>query len=116
MTKWSYCDGQQAGQLQVDGAVTVAQVGQLKELLARAVDQAETVLVDLSRVDQVDIAGLQLFCAAQRYAGVRGKTLRLSGGGERCRALVRTAGFVHGAWCNAREKTSCLWREWHDPC
>jgi anti-anti-sigma factor len=111
MTEWSYDEEQQAGQLWVDGAVTVAQVGQLKEHLVKAIDQAEMVLVDLSRVSQVDIAGLQLFCAAYRQACARGRTLKLCGGGEPFRDLVRATGFAHGAWCGAREKTACLWTE-----
>src|SRR5512145_2649577 len=52
MTEWSYDDEQRAGKLQVDGVATVAQVGQLKELLIKAIDQAELVLVDLGRVNQ----------------------------------------------------------------
>ena len=111
MTQWTFDEEQQAGQLRVDGSATIAQVGQLKELLVQAVDQAHMVLVDLSRVDQVDIAGLQLFCAAHRFACTRGRGIKLSGGGERFLALVRAAGFTHGAWCSAREQIPCLWAE-----
>jgi len=111
MTQWTFDEEQQAGQLRVDGSATVAQVGKLKELLVQAVDQAHVVLVDLNRVDQVDIAGLQLFCAAHRFACARGKTLQLFGGGERFRTLASTAGFVRGSWCSVREKAPCLWTE-----
>jgi len=111
MTEWSQHVERQAGQLQVEGAVTVAEVAQLKELLVRMVVEAETLQVDLSRVDQVDIAGLQLFCAAHRFACTRGRGIKLSGGGERFLALVRAAGFTHGAWCSAREQIPCLWAE-----
>jgi anti-anti-sigma factor len=111
MTEWVYDEEQQVGQLQVSGAVTVAQVGRLKEQLVQSMVQAEMVLVDLSRVSQVDIAGLQLLCAAHRDACTRGKVLKLCGGNERFRDLVSAAGFAHGNWCNAGEKTPCLWME-----
>jgi ABC-type transporter Mla MlaB component len=111
MTQWVFDKEQQVGRLQIDGAVTVAQVGQLKAMLMEAVEQAQTVLVDLSRAEPVDMAGLQLFCAAHRFARACGKELRCCGGGERLRVLVCAAGFAHGTWCNAREQTPCLWAE-----
>ena len=111
MTQWSYDEEQQVGQLLVDGPVTVDQVAQLKELLLQALGQAHMVRVELSRVGQVDIAGLQLFCAAHRLACGCGKELKLSGGEERFQALAGTAGFARSVWCNVREKSPCLWTE-----
>ena len=111
MTQWAFDEERQAGQLRIDGPVTIAQVAELKELLMQAVEQAQTVVVELSRVDQVDIAGMQLFCAAHRLACGCGKELKLSGGGERFRALAGTAGLDRGSWCSIREKTPCLWTE-----
>lgn len=48
----------------------------IREQLLAALEQADTVDVDLSRVTETDSAGMQLLVAAQAEATARGKRLR----------------------------------------
>lgn len=109
MSRWSFDEGQKTGELVVTGAVTVAQVGELKELLLAAIEQAPLVQVDLGQVEQIDIAGVQLFCAAHRLAGNRGGALVIKTFGVRVRELIVNSGFAHTLRCDHACSSACLW-------
>jgi anti-anti-sigma factor len=109
MTQWLYDEQRQAGELAVTGAVTVAQVDELKLLLIEAIAQAPLILVDLGQVEEIDVAGLQLFCAAHRLAANGGKTFKVTTVGACVLQLVRSAGFVHATICDRQRGEPCLW-------
>jgi anti-anti-sigma factor len=109
MTEWLYDEQREAGELVVTGAVTVARVDELKPLLLEAIAQAPSILVDLGRVEEIDVAGLQLFCAAHRLAANGGKTFNVTTVGACVLQLVRTAGFVHATICDRQRGRPCLW-------
>ena len=109
MTNWS-CDAEQrAGKLAVVEGLTVAQVCRLQAALLHGLDEADQVALDLGAVSEVDIAGLQLLCAAHRLAVARGKELLLFGVGDRVLELVHTAGFVRGSQCGIGRDVPCFW-------
>lgn len=116
MSRWSFDEQQQVGIVTVTGMVTVTQVGALRSVLLEALDQSPRVRVDLGQIDEIDVAGIQLICAAYRQASVSGKLLEVSSAGEHIRQLVRSAGFAHAAVCDSERKSACLWAGWHDPC
>jgi len=95
--------------LTLNGDLTITRVGELKALLVEALEQAETVTVDISAIEDVDVAGLQLLCAANRFAAGRGRSITLVGCGAGVQTLVHTAGLVHGAHCGAGSHPACLW-------
>lgn len=109
MTEWRFDEQQQVGELVVSGAVTVARVGELKKVLIDAIGQARLIQIDLGRVEQIDIAGLQLFCAAHRLAGANGKQLSITTVGDAVLQLVRNAGFAHALVCDQGCHSACLW-------
>jgi anti-anti-sigma factor len=111
MTRWSFDKKQQAGELVVSGAVTVSQVGELQALLLEALSQAPLVQVDLSQVEEIDVAGIQLLCAAHRLAGKNGRRLEVKNIGARVRQLIRNAGFAHASVCSSGENRACLWAQ-----
>ena len=57
----------------LEGNVTIAHAAELKELLARVVSEATEVVVDMEKITQLDLSGIQLFCSA---------CLSAEGGGE----------------------------------
>lgn len=111
MTRWSFDKKQQAGELAVSGAVTVAQVGELRALLLEALDQSPLVQVDLGQVEEIDIAGIQLLCAAHRLTAGSGRRLDVKNASERVRRLVESAGFAHAAVCESARNSACLWEQ-----
>jgi len=96
MSEWTYDAQQQIGRLIIEGGLTVAQAGQVRGLLLQGFATAERVECDLSRVIEADIAGLQLLCAARRYADAHGKTLVLAGSSARLTGMARQTGFSRG--------------------
>lgn len=106
---WSYDAEQQVGKLALEQGLTIAQGGQLKEALLLGLDEADRVVIDIGAVSDVDISGLQLLCAAHRFAVAHGKELLLTGAGDRILELVRAAGFVRGSLCNSGKDVACFW-------
>lgn len=109
MTNWNYNAEQRAGKLTVEQGMTISQVCMLGKALLQGLDKADQVVLDLGAVHDVDIAGLQLLCAAHRHAVAHGKELHLAGIGEQLRELARAAGFVRGELCSIGRDVPCFW-------
>lgn len=62
--------------IDIEGRFSIHTAAELRQRLLDALDAADTVEVDLSRVHEIDSAGVQLMLAARREAGARDKTLR----------------------------------------
>jgi len=109
VTRWTFDEQQQTGELKVSGAVTVSQVAEIRKLLLKALDQAPLVRLDLGQVEAIDIAGLQLFCAAHRLADRTGRCLAIVALGEPVLKLVHEAGFAHLPVCDQDRQSACFW-------
>jgi anti-anti-sigma regulatory factor len=98
--------------LKVSGRVTIAQASGFREALLGALDAAKELQVDLSGVTQIDLAGLQLLCAAHQSAESVGKRFEvLAGGNEIFRSVVSDAGFPRHVGCARDTSCSCIWIE-----
>lgn len=110
MTDWAYDAGTKTGRLVVTGSLTIMQVGRLRDALLQGFAEAVRVVVDLGGVGEIDIAGLQLLCAARRFAREHGKELQLTGPGDRLCDLARSTGF----WRSAGGEDFCFSDKiWH---
>ncbi|AAO54448.1 MULTISPECIES: STAS domain-containing protein [Pseudomonas syringae group] len=65
--------------MQIDGELTIYTVTELAARLLPQIAGAARVEVDLSRVTEMDGAGLQLLAVIQREAGKTGTALHLTG-------------------------------------
>jgi anti-anti-sigma factor len=63
----------------VHGELTVSTGADVRDDLLSALDTADEVEVDLTRVTEIDSAGIQIMIAAKREASARGKSLRFFG-------------------------------------
>lgn len=109
MTNWSFDAEIRAGRLVVGQGVTIATVEPVREALLQGFAAADRIVLDLGGSGEIDVAGLQLFHAAHRFAGERGKVLQLVNVGERLCELARAAGFAHGETGNADKNTPDAW-------
>jgi anti-anti-sigma factor len=66
-------------QLPIEGEMTIFIAQQLRDTLMPAIAQSDEIEIDLSRVTEVDAAGMQLMISAKLEAILRGKTLRYVG-------------------------------------
>lgn len=63
--------------LQPAGGMTIYNAAEWKASLLQALEQGETLELDLSRVEELDSAGLQVLMLAKREAAQRGKQLTI---------------------------------------
>ncbi|MEZ5444265.1 MAG: STAS domain-containing protein [Gammaproteobacteria bacterium] len=77
----------------VEDSLDIRVVVDLRAQLLDALEKAETVIVDLSRVSSADAAGLQLLLGAQRHASACGRRLELAGATPALRSAASAAGL-----------------------
>jgi anti-sigma B factor antagonist len=65
--------------LAIEGDMTIYRAAELRDAILAALDGAATLEIDLSGVDEIDTAGLQLLVLAKRTALADGRALRLLG-------------------------------------
>ena len=69
-------------------------------------------VLNLSKVEEVDLSFLQLLCAAHKSASNAGKTFTLEGAlSEPLIRKAREAGFACRKECGPHVNGDCLWRE-----
>lgn len=94
----------------LEGELTVYNAAAVRDDLLQVLGQSEEVELDLGEVTTVDLAGLQLLCAAHRLAHHRGKTLSLAPGSQTALFEARrAAGFMHNKSCRHALETDCFW-------
>lgn len=93
--------------LQVSGEATIQNIQQFREALVEGLKAHSDLMVDCSKVTDVDVSCLQLLCSAHQTH----QTLKLSP--ETLKSLMKVvepAGFARlGGCCNVDDKQSCLW-------
>ncbi len=70
---------QQSGHIAIAGELTIYTVLELKDKLLTGLSATEELELDLSEVDEIDAAGLQLLVMIKRQAAVLDKVVRFIG-------------------------------------
>lgn len=97
-------------QVKISGAATIAHAEALKTELLAALNAAPEVRVDLSELEEIDLTGLQLLCAAHHSAQHREKAFLVhDGGNQKYRDVVSNAGFQRHVGCARDNSSSCIW-------
>ena len=105
-------EGPSSGYLQLQGSATLEFSTELCAALLDSLDKTENLVVDVSRITDLDVSALQLFCAARRSAIKRRKNMVLGKNpSETFYTTVLDAGFnrPHTANCWLTAGTQCLW-------
>ena len=93
------------------GDLTVRRIATLKAELQFALDGHQRLTLRLSDVKEIDLAFLQMLCAAHRYASRNGKELNVVGDPGRIFAgTLELAGFSRHVGCALDDDGSCLWK------
>jgi len=96
-------------ELTIGGPLTIAEAARFQEALVEALGAAREVSLHLRGVTAMDLAALQLLCAAHGSAESAGKTLRVEAEGNGVyRKVVDDAGFQTHVGCQ-RDADSCVW-------
>ncbi|ADE11822.1 STAS domain-containing protein [Sideroxydans lithotrophicus] len=63
----------------IEGELTIYRAAELKDVIYPHINHADVIEIDLSRVSEIDSAGLQLLVSAKLEAMIRDKQLHLVG-------------------------------------
>jgi len=96
--------------LTMAGNMTIHFAGEIKESLLGAFNESSKLTCNLSGVSEIDLAGLQLLCAAHKSSCNAGKPFEVIGlNSEHMRKTVVEAGFARHIGCMKDENIRCLW-------
>jgi ABC-type transporter Mla MlaB component len=102
-------DAADRSDLKVEGCVTISEAARFKDVLLDALGAARELRVDLSGVTEIDLAGLQLLCAAHRSARERGKVFSVQGGEDGIYGgIIEVAGFRRHIGCFQDSSCACI--------
>lgn len=107
MAKATEEKGTKGSSLPLGDALTVWRSAELKELLLGAVGSGGRVELELNAVEEADLTGLQLLCAAHRWAAAHGTEFAANEPTPALREAARRAGFTRTRGC----LSGCLWAE-----
>jgi len=94
----------------ISGEMTIQNAGEIRIALLEAFSQGEGVCLELGKVTGVDLAGLQLLCAAHRTSITDKKTLTVARiDNEAMRCVIRDAGFLRHTGCAEDVNKTCVW-------
>jgi anti-anti-sigma factor len=93
----------------LEGGATIAEAEAVRDRLSEAIDGSAKVLVNLSHITRMDLAGIQVLYAARREADARGVALHLTGTvSDAVREALEAGGFVKKADADARALEASL--------
>jgi len=100
-----------AQELMLNGDLTVRRITALKGELEQVLATGRTVQLRLTEVAEIDLAFLQLLCAAHRQASRQEQILTVIGDAAgRFVEAVRQGGFGRQVGCAADSMHGCLWQ------
>lgn len=92
------------------GRLSIEEVNPLRDDLLAALHQHAEITIDVSNVEHLDLACVQLLCAACGSASIRGKRLSLCGAENPALAqTLRNNGLNYRENCLRSSKVGCLW-------
>ena len=98
------------GMLSLVGDLTMTEAQDTKKALLEAIEQVDTLLLDLQKIESVDVSFIQLLCAAHRECFLSEKGIFLQGEVSIImETLLERAGYSKQCGCFPAAKKSCLW-------
>lgn len=97
-----------AGELVLKGALVVQRVAEVKEELKNALEEVDTLMVNLAEISELDLSCLQLLCSAHRAAVAMNKTLIRVGKPE-VKGIFKGIDMVNSRECPFACNEGCVW-------
>jgi anti-anti-sigma regulatory factor len=94
----------------VSGEMTIQNAEEIRNVLLEAFSDGEGVCLEMGKVTEVDLAGLQLLCAAHRTSITDKKHFSINGiNNEAMKCVIRDAGFLRHTGCAEDANKTCVW-------
>ncbi len=98
------------GTLSLEGDLTMAEAKDTKNVLLEAIGEVDTLLLDLQKIESVDVSFIQVLCAAHRECLLSEKSIFLRDEVSDIMAtLLARAGYSKQCGCFPAAQKSCLW-------
>lgn len=92
------------------GNMTIHFAAEMKETLLTAFNESSKLTCNIESVPEIDLAGLQLLCAAHKSFCTAGRQFEIIGlDAEAIRKTITSAGFARHVGCMKDEASRCLW-------
>lgn len=99
-----------SGSLKGVKSLTIQDVAEVYDALIQAFTRSDVVSVELSELENIDAAGLQLLCSAHKFSVAKNKTFCLTGKmREGISKIIADAGFQRHSGCVQDAQRTCLW-------
>lgn len=97
-------------ELAIKGELTIQRVVEIREVICDAFSEGGNLTLDLQRVTDIDLTGLQLLCSAHISSITRGKEFSVKFPAEESiKNIVNDAGFLRHTGCAGDVKHTCIW-------
>jgi anti-anti-sigma regulatory factor len=94
----------------VTGEMTIQNAAEIRNALLQAFSDGERLILKMDKVTAVDLAGLQLLCAAHRSSIADKKHFSVSGiYNEAIKSVIMDAGFPRRSGCVEDIDKTCVW-------
>jgi anti-anti-sigma regulatory factor len=94
----------------VNGEMTIQNAGEIRNVLLGAFSDGEGLCLEMGKVTEIDLAGLQLLCAAHKTSMTDKKPFSVSGiDCEAIKTVIRDAGFLRHIGCAQDINKTCIW-------
>jgi anti-anti-sigma regulatory factor len=101
-----------AREIGVRGTMTIHNAGEIRAGLMKAIAAASNVTLDLKKVTEIDLVGLQMICSTHRSAVRNHKLFVVTGGNSPViAAAALSAGFIRHTGCVQDTDHTCIWIE-----
>lgn len=100
------------GRMLMTGALTLDQIGQIRDTLRKALADVKTLIVDVEGASDIDLTFLQLMCSAHRSATAANKSVSLSGkNNPAMQKAMADNSYIRASGCRLDKTNTCLWVE-----
>lgn len=104
-------DSGDAKVLILNGELTIEHADELKDALAKSLNSAGHVVLNIEGASNVDLSCLQLLCSTHRTAVRSNKVLSLSGGySGPFKQAVTDLGYFRSIGCSLDTGNTCIWK------
>jgi anti-anti-sigma regulatory factor len=94
----------------ISGAMTIHHAGEIRTALLEALDEADEVRMEMARVTEIDLVGLQLLCSAHQSSVAINKRFSLGGCCDiYVKEIIDGSGFRRHIGCVQDVNQTCLW-------
>ncbi len=98
--------------LHLTGNLTISRADDMRSAISESLKDADYIEIDLSSVEEADLACLQLLCSAHRTSKHLGKSFGFSDSlADSFKHAVRSAGYARSGGCALDTGNECLWKE-----